>query len=145
VSARAQRLGRGHRRRCRPARRRRLGPARRRCSRVRAGARETGQASVELLGVLPLLVALALAVFQLLSVGYASVLAGNAAEAGALALAAGGDPRAGVREALPGWSRARAEIDVAGGRVGVRLRPPALLRALGERLTVTGDAAVEAP
>ena len=77
--------------------------------------------------------------------GYASVLAGNAAEAGALALAAGGDPRAGVREALPGWSRARAEIDVSGGRVGVRLRPPALLRALGERLTVTGDAAVEAP
>ena len=44
---------------------------------------------------------------QLLAVGYASVLAGNAAEAGALALAAGGDPVAGAREALPGWSRAR--------------------------------------
>ena len=112
---------------------------------ARARARETGQASVELLGVLPLLVALALAVFQLLSVGYASVLAGNAAEAGALALAAGGDPRAGVHEALPGWSRARAEIDVSGGSVGVRLRPPSLLRALGERLTVRGEAAVEAP
>ncbi len=109
------------------------------------GAREHGQASVELLGVLPLLVALALAVFQLLSVGYASVLAGNAAEAGALALAAGGDARAGAREALPGWSRARAEVSVSGGRVGVRLRPPALLHALGERLTVTGEAAVEAP
>ena len=106
---------------------------------------EWGQASVELLGVLPLLVALALAVFQLLAVGYASVLAGSAAEAGALALAAGGDPRAGVREALPGWSRARAEIHVSGGEVGVRLRPPALLRALGERLTVTGQAAVEGP
>ena len=112
---------------------------------ARARARETGQASVELLGVLPLLVALALAVFQLLSVGYASVLAGNAAEAGALALAAGGDPRAGVHEALPGWSRARAEIDVSGGSVRVRLRPPSLLRALGERLTVRGEAAVEAP
>ena len=107
--------------------------------------RERGQASVELLGVLPLLVALALAVLQLLSVGYASVLAGNAAEAGALALAAGGDPRAGAREALPGWSRAHAEVSVAGGRVGVRLRPPALLRALGERLTVKGEATVEAP
>ncbi len=106
---------------------------------------ESGQASVELLGVLPLVVALALAVFQLLSVGYASVLAGNAAEAGALALAAGGDPRAGVREALPGWSRTDAEVQVRGGEVGVRLRPPALLRALGERLTVTGRAAVEAP
>ena len=108
-------------------------------------AAESGQASVELLGVLPLLIALALAVFQLLAVGYASVLAGSAAEAGALALAAGGDPRAGVREALPGWSRARAEMHVSGGEVRVRLRPPALLRALGERLTVTGEAAVEAP
>jgi hypothetical protein len=106
---------------------------------------ESGQASVELLGVLPVVVALALAVFQLLSVGYASVLAANAAEAGALALAAGGDARAGVREALPGWSRARAEVNVADGEVNVRLRPPALLRALGERLTVTGEAAVEAP
>jgi hypothetical protein len=100
---------------------------------------------VELLGVLPLLVALALAVFQLLAVGYASVLAGNAAEAGALALASGGDPRAGAREALPGWSRARADVRVAGGEVGVRLRPPALLRELGERLTVNAEAAVRAP
>jgi len=110
-----------------------------------APAAESGQASVELLGVLPLLIALALAAFQLLALGYSSVLAGSAAEAGALALAAGGDPRAGVREALPGWSRARAEIHVSGGEVGVRLRPPALLRVLGERLTVTGEAAVEAP
>jgi pilus assembly protein CpaE len=108
-------------------------------------AAQSGQASVELLGVLPSLIALALAAFQLLAVGYASVLAGSAAEAGALALAAGGDPRAGAREALPGWSRARAEVRVSGGEVGVRLRPPALIRALGERLTVSGEAAVEAP
>ncbi len=104
-----------------------------------------GQASVELLALMPLLLALALAVLQLLAVGYASVLAGNAAEAGALALAAGGDARAGAREALPGWSRARAHVSVRGGEVDVRLRPPALLRALGERLTVDASAAVEAP
>jgi hypothetical protein len=112
---------------------------------IRGRSMEAGQASVELLAVLPLLVALALAVFQLLAVGYSSVLASNAAEAGALALAAGGDARAGVREALPGWSRARADIRVSGGKVDVRLRPPALLRALSERLAVTGVAAVEAP
>jgi pilus assembly protein CpaE len=111
----------------------------------RAARRQVGQASVELLGVLPLLIALALAVFQLLAVGYASVLAGNAAEAGALALAAGGDARAGAREALPGWSRAHAEVRVAGGEVGVRLRPPALLQVLGERLTVHAKALVQAP
>lgn len=112
--------------------------------RVRRSA-QSGQASVELLGVLPVLIAVALVVFQLLAVGYASVLAGNAAEAGAIALATGGDPRAGVREALPGWSRASAEVRVSGGEVGVRLRPPALLRAFGERLEVRAQAAVEAP
>ncbi len=76
------------------------------------GIGERGQASVELLGLLPAVLALALILLQVLAVGYASVLAGNAAEAGALALAAGGDPVAGAREALPGWSRADAEVSV---------------------------------
>jgi hypothetical protein len=106
---------------------------------------ERGQASIELLGMLPLLVALALVVLQLLAVGYASVLAGSAAEAGALALAAGADPRAGVREALPGWSRAGSSVDVVAGEVRVRLRPPSLVKGLSERLEVSADAAVEAP
>ena len=106
---------------------------------------ERGQASVELLAVLPALIALSLAIVQLFAVGYAGVLAGNAAEAGALALAAGTDAEAGVREALPGWSRVRARVSVDGGEVTVRLRPPSALTALAERLEVTGRAAVEAP
>jgi len=60
---------------------------RRRSAPAATASREGGQASVELLGVLPLLIVLGLAALQLLAVGYASVLAGNAAEAGALALA----------------------------------------------------------
>jgi hypothetical protein len=108
-----------------------------------AVSRERGQASVELLGVVPLLVVLGLAAFQLLAVGYSSVLAGNAAEAGALALAGGGNARDGVREALPGWSRAHARVTVEHGRVTVRLRPPSLLTALARRLEVRADAAVE--
>jgi pilus assembly protein CpaE len=121
--------------------RRRIAP------RARAAA-QRGQASVELLGVLPLLIALGLAALQLLAVGYASILAGNAAEAGALALAGASstaEARVGAREALPGWSRARARVSVAGGRVTVRLRPPSLLKLLAERLEVTAEAAVEAP
>jgi pilus assembly protein CpaE len=112
-----------------------------------AAPAQRGQASVELLGVLPLLIALGLAALQLLAVGYASILAGNAAEAGALALAGGSGTagaRAGVREALPGWSHARTQVSVDGGRVTVRLRPPSLLQALAERLEVTADASVEA-
>lgn len=105
-------------------------------------AGERGQASVELLGALPALLVLALVVLQLLAVGYAGVLAGNAAEAGALALAAGADPRAGAREALPGWTRAGASIAVAGGRVGVRLRPPSPLRAVARALEVSASAQV---
>ena len=106
---------------------------------------ERGQASVELLGLLPLLVVVALAASQLLAVGYASVLAGNAAESGALALAGGGDPRASARASLPGWSRAHARVSVSGGEVRVELRPPALLRALAQRLKVSASARVEAP
>ena len=118
-------------------------------SAVRAPARrprgERGQASVELLGVLPLLIAVALAGAQLLAAGYSSVLAGNAAEAGALALAGGGDPRASARDALPGWSRARARVSSSGGEVRVQLRPPTLLRALAGALEVSASARVEAP
>jgi hypothetical protein len=111
---------------------------------VRA-AGERGQASLELVGLLPLLVAVALAAAQLLAAGYSSVLAGNAAEAGALALAGGGDPRAGARDALPGWSRAHARVSVSGGEVRVELRPPSLLRALAGNLEVSASATVEAP
>jgi hypothetical protein len=95
--------------------------------------------------MLPLLLVVALAAAQLLAIGYSKVLAGNAAEAGALALAGGGDTRAAVRAALPGWSRTRARLSVDGGEVRVRLRPPTLLRALTGRLEVTAEAAVEAP
>jgi hypothetical protein len=78
-------------------------------------------------------------------VGYASVLVGGAAEAGALALAAGADPQAGVKEALPGWSQARARIAVSGGEVKVHLRPPSPLHALADRLEVSAEAEVEQP
>jgi hypothetical protein len=103
---------------------------------------QRGQAAVELLGALPVLLVLGLIVAQLLAVGYAAVLASNAAEAGALALAARVDPEASARNALPGWSRARASVGVAHGRVTVRLRPPALVDALANALEVASTASV---
>jgi hypothetical protein len=108
---------------------------------VRRG--ERGQAAVELLGALPLVLAVAIAAAQLLALGYSHVLAGTAAEAGALALAGGGDARTAAREALPGWSRARADFSVDGGEVRVQLHPPTLVRALTGEFEVTGRAAVE--
>jgi hypothetical protein len=103
---------------------------------------ERGQASVELVGGVPALLLLALVVLQLLAVGYSAVLAGGAAEAGALALARGEDPKAGARSAAPGWSRARMRVRARHGRVRVALRPPSLLRAVGRRLEVSATAAV---
>ena len=104
---------------------------------------ERGQALVELMGAIPLLLIVGLVALQALAVGYASVLAGSAAEAGALALASGADAKAGVREALPGWSRAHARVRISEGRVVVRLRPPSPLPIVATNLEVPGDAAVE--
>jgi hypothetical protein len=102
-----------------------------------------GQASVELLGAVPAVLVVGLFLLQLLAVGYSSVLAGSAAEAGALALAAGADPRAGVKEALPAWTRTHARVSVRRGEVMVRLRPPSPLRAVSRRLEVKAQATVE--
>jgi Flp pilus assembly protein TadG len=118
---------------------RRLGP---RTPRLRD---DRGQATLEALALVPLFIAVGLGLLQLLAVGYASVLAGNAAEAGALALARGDDPRSEAQRALPGRSATSARIEVARGQVRVHLRPPSPLHALARRLEVTGAAAVEAP
>ena len=103
---------------------------------------ERGQASVELLGAVPALLLLGLVVFQLLAVGYAAVLAGDAAEAGALALAGGRDAVASARAAVPGWSRARMTVSARDGEVRVAMRPPSPLALLARRLEVHSSAAV---
>jgi pilus assembly protein CpaE len=106
---------------------------------------ERGQASVELLGAVPALLLLGLVFFQLLAVGYSAVLAGNAAEAAALAAATGGDPREAARAAVPGWSRARLTVRATGGRVDVTMRPPAPLGRVERALAVSASAEVQTP
>lgn len=106
---------------------------------------DAGQASVELLGALPALIVLGLFLFQALAVGYSAVLAGNAAEAGALSLAGGADPREAARAAVPDWSRARMRVAVTGGRVEVAMRPPSPIDSVERRLEVTSEAVVGAP
>lgn len=104
-----------------------------------------GQASVELLGAVPVVLLLGFVLLQLLAVGYAAVLAGNAAESAALAAAGGGDALQAARAAVPGWTRARMRVAVRDGRVDVRMRPPAALEVLARRLEVHAEAAVAAP
>jgi hypothetical protein len=105
---------------------------------VRQG--ERGQATVELVAALPSLLLAALVALQLLAVGYALTLADGAAEAGALALASGGSAADAAREALPGWAKEDVSVEVHGGEVSVRLRPPSPFAAVADRLAVTSSA-----
>jgi hypothetical protein len=99
-----------------------------------------GQATVEVVAMLPLLAAVGVAILQLLAAGAASEYAGHAAEAGAIALADGRNPRQAAREALPGWSRRRLTVSVHGRSVRVRLRPPAIMSGVGELLAADVEA-----
>ncbi|MEA2469511.1 MAG: hypothetical protein QOE38_510 [Thermoleophilaceae bacterium] len=104
-----------------------------------------GQASVELLGAVPVVLLLGLVLLQLLAVGYAALLAGEAAESAALAVAGGGQALGAARAAVPGWSRARMRVVVLEGRVEVHMRPPTALDALSKQLEVHAEAEVQAP
>src|SRR4051794_37430733 len=85
---------------------------------------ERGQASVELVALLPLLVALGFAVWQAAVAGQAMWLAGSAARAAARAEALGADAAPAARSVLPprleDGLRVRA-VDGGGVRVTVRI------------------------
>jgi len=109
-------------------------------------ARQHGQASVELVAMLPVVVVVMLAALQLLAAGATRELAGHAAGAGAVALLQRTDARDAARDAVPGWSRKRMAITVRGPAVTVRMRPPTLVPGLAALLesTVRADAGEEA-
>lgn len=108
-------------------------------------AQVSGQASVELIGAVPVVVLAGVALFELLTVGAAFVLAGTAAEAGALALAVGGDPYVAARNAIPGSERARLDVQVDGGWVHVWVRPRSAIPGLLDRLEISSSAYFHAP
>jgi hypothetical protein len=112
--------------------------------RLPAGRRgaEAGQASIELLGVVPVVVLVALAGAEALAAGLAHTAAGGAAEAAAMAVLQGGDPQRAARAAAPGWARERVTVRVSGRHVRVRVAPPALVPGT-ERL-LTADAQADA-
>jgi hypothetical protein len=105
-------------------------------------ASERGQATVEVVALLPLVVAAALAITALLAAGQARELAGHAATAGAMAIMQGGDPADAARAAAPGVPRTRMSVRVRGRTVRVRIRPraPFGLPARLLEATVVADA-----
>lgn len=104
--------------------------------------REAGQSTLETVAVLPLMIAVALAVGHVLAAGLAHELAGHAAQAGAIAVIRGGDPKASVVSSLPEWAEDRVAVRVVDRRVRVRLEPPSVIPGAADLLasTATADA-----
>jgi hypothetical protein len=110
---------------------------------MRGEARTSGQATVEVVGLLPLIAVVAFAALQALAAGLAAELADHAAEAGAVAILEGGDAHDAAEHAIPGWSGAHVDVAVHGKTVRVRVRPPAVLRSVGDLLASTAEAKAE--
>jgi hypothetical protein len=102
--------------------------------------RERGQATVELVALLPLLITLMLALFTLLAAGRAHEEAGAAAEAGVVALLNDRDPHAAACTALGRSPRCRRGVQVRGRTVTVRVRPKGPFPPLNRTLQATETA-----
>ena len=114
-------------------------------SKARCAADQNGQATVELVALLPLLLITPLAAAAVIAAHAAAEQAGQAAEAGAVALLRGDDPRAAALRALPEPARHRAAIAIRGRRVTVALGPRLPIHTLERPLIarVTVDAGPE--
>jgi Flp pilus assembly protein TadG len=104
---------------------------------------ERGQATVELVVLLPLLATIALGVWQVAIAGHAVWAAGAAARAAARAQAVGGDTEAAARSILPARVRRSAEVkEEADGEVRVEVPIPAVVGG-GSLFTTTARARFE--
>jgi Flp pilus assembly protein TadG len=99
---------------------------------------ERGQATVELVAILPLILIVGLVAAAFVAAQSAGETAGAAAQAGAMAVLQGGDARTAARAALPRGSH--ATIAVHGRRVAVRVRPHLPFRILEGPLTAAATA-----
>jgi hypothetical protein len=102
---------------------------------------EAGQATVELVGFLPLMVALGIGIFSLISAASCAEIAANSAHAGAIAVLQRGDPKTAAIKAIPKRLRKRAAVAVNDGRVSVAVTPsvpiPTLRKLLIGRSSAT--------
>jgi hypothetical protein len=102
-----------------------------------------GQATVELVVLLPVIVVIALGVWQVAVAGHAVWAAGAAARAAARAEAVGGDPERAARRLLPARVRSVARVRaVDGGEVRVDVPIPAVVGG-GSLFTTTARARFE--
>ena len=107
----------------------------------RVARREDGQALIELLVGVPVILVAALICLQMLCFGYAQTAVDGAAEAAAIATADGRDPVAATSAALPGWAASRVEVKSrSDGTSTVEVEPRSLLPGLDGRLVARASA-----
>ncbi len=100
---------------------------------------DRGQASIETVALVPVVVTAVAAVVQVLAAGSARERAAAAAEAGAVAMLQSADPQEAVERAL-GDAADRAEFTIEGHRVRVTVRPRAFAPPLADLLAATSEA-----
>src|SRR5688500_3178189 len=102
-------------------------------------AREHGQATVELLGVVPALLVLGLVGWQLILVGHSAWMAAHAARAAARADLVDQDPQTAARSVLRG-----AKVDAQDGAARVEAPVPIVRRSWAGPVSITARASLEA-
>jgi hypothetical protein len=104
---------------------------------------QRGQASIELVAILPCVLLVAAVVWQLVLVGHTAWLTAQAARAGARADAVGSDADAAARSALPrSLERGLAVERLGAGGVRVSVRIPLLLDAWDAPVRVSAVSAL---
>lgn len=88
---------------------------------------ERGQASVELVAALPVVLLLAAVAWQCVLAGHTALLCAHAARAAARADLVDGDAEAAARSAFPEGMRGSVRLERGEGAVRVRVRVPLLL------------------
>jgi hypothetical protein len=110
-----------------------------------AGSRhaQSGQASVETVAMVPLVLLVAAVAWQLVLTGHTLWLCANAARAAARADLVGESPARAARSALPGSLEHHLSVTrLRGDQVRVRVRVPILLHALRSPVTVAATASL---
>lgn len=115
---------------------RRYGPGRDACPLA-----QSGQATVEVLAAIPILLLTGFVCFQALATGYCQSLADSASQAGAIAAIRGDSPQAAARSSLPDWAASGSRVSVQGKRVTVRLVPPSPFGVLSGLIEVDASSA----
>jgi hypothetical protein len=113
---------------------------------AKTGRSQRGQASVELVAVLPFLLLAAAVAWQLALTGHAAWMAANSARVAARAHAVGGDGRRAARSALPRYLRRGLRVTkLRGGGMRVRVRVPLLLPSWESPVRVAASASLGGP